>query len=158
MLLQVTCKLLRRRCHLRLFVSPQGAKKNRANDDNNADRDGPRGKEWHRQRKGARGAICRPKNRPAGPGFAVGVYTDRRFKLKSPLLTLKRATLTKTTRVAIRLPSDRHCQYNAPNTRGAHRGRPVPGVVARRHVPKALADVHSRDSPSRTYASQRISY
>ena len=58
-----------------MFVSPQGVKKNGANDDNYADidRDGPRGKEWHRQRKGARGAIGRPKNRPAGPGFAVGL-------------------------------------------------------------------------------------
>ena len=55
------------------LLSPQDVKKNRANDDNYADRDGPRGKEWHRQRKGARGAIGRPKNRPAGPGFAVGV-------------------------------------------------------------------------------------
>ena len=73
LLLHVTCKWLRRRCYFCLFVSPQGVKKNRANDDNYADRDGPRGKEWHRQRKGARGAIGRPKNRPAGPGFAVGL-------------------------------------------------------------------------------------
>ena len=44
---------------------------NRANNDkfgNYADRVGPRGKEWHRQRKGARGA-----KKSAGPGFAVDV-------------------------------------------------------------------------------------
>ena len=65
LLLQVTCKWLRRRCYFCRLVAPQGAKKNRANDDNYADRDGPRGKEWHRQRKGARGAVGRPKTRMA---------------------------------------------------------------------------------------------
>ena len=73
LLLQMTCKWLRRRCHFCVFVSAQGVKKNHANDDNYADRDGPRGEEWHRQRNGARGAIGRPRNRPAGPGFDVCV-------------------------------------------------------------------------------------
>ena len=65
LLLQVTRKWPRRGCRFCMSVSPQGVKKNRANDGNYADRDGPRGEEWHRQRKGARGAIGRPKNRPA---------------------------------------------------------------------------------------------